>query len=64
MTQQELAGRAGVSRGCVSGLERAAIGTTTSGLLAVLGALGYELDLHPRVDRSGLSEYVASFAGP
>ena len=64
MTQQELAICAGVSRGCVSGLERAAHGTSTSGLLSVLGVLGYELDLHPRSGESDLDEYVASFAGP
>ena len=64
MTQQELAERAGVSRGCVSGLERAAYGTSATGLLAVLGALGYELDLHPRAAQSDLDEYVASFARP
>lgn len=64
MTQQELAGCAGVSRGCVSGLERAAHGTSISGLLSVLGVLGYELDLHPRPGESDLDEYVASFSGP
>ena len=64
MTQQELAECAGVSRGCVGGLERAANGTSVSGLLSVLGVLGYELDLHPQPDESDLDEYVASFSGP
>ena len=64
MTQQELARYAGVSRGCISGLELAAHGTSTSSLMSVLGVLGYELDLHPQPGESDLNDYVASFSGP
>ena len=61
-TQQHLAERAGVSRLCVSDLERAARHTRTANLLRVVAALGYEIDLHPAPPASeDLTAYVASF---
>lgn len=63
LTQQQLADRAGVSRLCVSDLERSARRTGVPSLLSVLAALGYEIDLHPGAELSSdLSSYVASFA--
>lgn len=65
LTQQQLAERAGVSRLCVSDLERSARQTGLASLLRVVGALGYEFDLHPRAERTNrLSEYIASFTEP
>ena len=63
LTQQQLAERAGVSRLCVSDLERSARQTGIVSLLRVVAALDYEIDLHPRTERTNsLAEYVASFA--
>ena len=65
LTQQQLAERAGVSRLCVSDLERSARQTGIASLLRVAAALGYEFDLHPRTEQmDGLPEYVASFTEP
>ena len=65
LTQQQLAERAGVSRLCVSDLERSARQTGLSSLLRIVAALGYEVDLHPRAERTdSLADYVASFTGP
>lgn len=64
LTQTELAAAAGVSRGCVSDIERAVRGAGAASVLAVLAALGYELDICPRPPAGGLSEYAESFAGP
>ena len=67
LTQQQLADAAGVSRPCVSDLERAARMVRVSSLLKVVAALGYEIDLHPIPERSGdldLDAYIASFADP
>lgn len=65
LTQQQLAERAGVSRLCVSDLERSTRQTGVVSLLSIVVALGYEIDLHPAAERTGdLAEYVASFAGP
>lgn len=62
LTQQELAETAGVSRLCVSDLERSARRTRTASLLRVIAALGYEFDLHPTTQRTDdLARYVASF---
>ena len=64
MTQAELARHAGVSRLCVSDLERASRATRTSSLMSILNALRYELDLHPAPAPSDLADYAASFTGP
>lgn len=61
LSQQELADLAGVSRLCVSDLERAARHTRTVNVLKILAALGYEIDLHPAPSPDGLATYVASF---
>lgn len=63
LTQQQLAEHAGVSRLCVSDLERSARQTGIAGLIRIVAALGYEFDLHPRPERTNsLSEHIASFA--
>lgn len=63
LTQQQLAEHAGVSRLCVSDLERSARQTGIAGLLRIVTALGYEFDLHPRPERkNSLAEHIASFA--
>ena len=65
LSQQQLAERAGVSRLCVSDLERSARQTGIASLLRVVAALGYEFDLHPGAERTDdLAEYVASFVEP
>lgn len=65
LTQQQLAERAGVSRLCVSDLERSARQTGTANLLRIIAAVGYEIDLHPAAERTGdLGAYVASFVEP
>ena len=64
LTQAELGAAAGAPRGCVSDIERAARGTAAASVLAVLAALGYELDLCPRPPAGALGEYAESFAGP
>lgn len=67
LTQQQLAEAAGVSRPCVSDLERAARTVRVSSLLKVVDALGYEVDLHPVPERHeglDLDAYVASFVDP
>ena len=64
MTQAELAAAAGVPRGRISEIEEAARGTSIATVLAVLAALGYEVDLCPAPPTGQLAAYAASFAGP
>lgn len=63
LTQQQLAERAGISRLCLSDLERSTRQTGIASLLDVVAALGYEIDLHPRAEQTNdLASYIASFA--
>ncbi len=64
MTQADLAAAAGVPRGRISEIEGASRGTSTATVLAVLSALGYEIDLCPAPPTGRLAAYAASFAGP
>ena len=64
MTQADLAAAAGVPRGRISEIEGASRCTSTATVLAVLSALGYEIDLCPAPPTGRLAAYAASFAGP
>ena len=63
MTQVELAADAGVPRGRISEIESAGRGTSVATVLAVLAALGYEIDLCPAPPTGDLAAYAESFAG-
>ena len=64
MTQADLAAVAGVPRGRVSEIESAGKGTSIATVLAVLCALGYEMDLCPAPPTGDLAAYAESFVGP
>ena len=63
MTQVDLAADAGVPRGRISEIESAGKGTSVATGLAVLSALGYEMDLCPAPPTGDLAAYAESFAG-
>jgi len=53
ITQEELAQRAGISRVTLGKLERGQIGSISIKTLdIILGSLGYEIDLHKKVENS------------
>ncbi|MCY4433823.1 MAG: helix-turn-helix domain-containing protein [bacterium] len=65
MTQAELAAAAGAPRGRISEIESEGKGgTSVATVLAVLSALGYEIDLCPAPPTGDLAAYAESFAGP